>query len=55
MRFVIQVCAAWALALVAGAASAQTNWPERPVHLLVGFTAGSGTDVTARLLAQKFS
>jgi tripartite-type tricarboxylate transporter receptor subunit TctC len=55
MRFAIQACAVWALALVAGAASAQTNWPERPVHLLVGFTAGSGTDVTARLLAQKFS
>jgi len=55
MRFVVQACAAWALAFVAGAASAQTNWPERPVHLLVGFTAGSGTDVTARLLAQKFS
>jgi tripartite-type tricarboxylate transporter receptor subunit TctC len=55
MRFAIQACAVWVLALVAGAASAQTNWPERPVHLLVGFTAGSGTDVTARLLAQKFS
>src|SRR5260221_3413940 len=55
MRFVIRMCAAWVLALVAGAASAQTSWPERPVRLLVGFTAGSATDVTARLFAQKFS
>ncbi len=37
-----------------GPARAAT-WPERPVRLLVGFTAGSSTDVTARLFAQRFS
>jgi tripartite-type tricarboxylate transporter receptor subunit TctC len=36
-------------------AEAQTTWPERPVRLIVGFTAGSATDVTARLFAQKYS
>ncbi len=30
-------------------------WPSRPVRLVVGFTAGSSTDVTARLFAQKFT
>jgi len=55
MGFVVRICAALALALAAGAAMAQTAWPERPVRLLVGFTAGSATDVTARLFAQKFS
>jgi tripartite-type tricarboxylate transporter receptor subunit TctC len=55
MRFVMRMFAALVLALVTGAAVAQTAWPERPVRLLVGFTAGSGTDVTARLFAQKFS
>ncbi|MBX6376477.1 MAG: tripartite tricarboxylate transporter substrate binding protein [Acetobacteraceae bacterium] len=30
-------------------------WPTRAVRIVVGFTAGSATDVTARLFAQKFS
>src|SRR5476649_3041338 len=42
-----------------GPAAAQTKWPEKwpekPVRLVVGFTAGSATDVTARMFAQKFS
>jgi tripartite-type tricarboxylate transporter receptor subunit TctC len=29
-------------------------WPARPVRLVVGFTAGSATDVTARIFAQRF-
>ncbi|MFM8616798.1 MAG: Bug family tripartite tricarboxylate transporter substrate binding protein, partial [Alphaproteobacteria bacterium] len=36
-------------------AFAQTNWPDRPVRLVVGFTAGSATDVTGRIFAQRFS
>ena len=33
---------------------AQPPWPSRPVRLVVGFTAGSATDVTARIFAQAF-
>jgi len=35
-------------------ALAETRWPEKPVKIVVGFIAGSATDVTARIFAQKF-
>jgi tripartite-type tricarboxylate transporter receptor subunit TctC len=35
---------------------AQTaNYPDKPIKMLVGFSAGGGTDVVARILAQKMS
>ena len=44
-----------ALALLeAGHASAQT-YPDHTIRILVGFTAGSATDVSARMFAQKLS
>lgn len=46
------VCAA----LVATAApAADPQWPTRPVKILVGANAGGGTDIIARMLADKFS
>jgi tripartite-type tricarboxylate transporter receptor subunit TctC len=37
-------------------ASAQTaRYPDRPIKILVGFAAGGGTDVAARILAQKLT
>ncbi|MDO9709406.1 Bug family tripartite tricarboxylate transporter substrate binding protein [Paracraurococcus lichenis] len=43
-----------AAALLPAPARAQA-WPTRPVRLVVGFTPGSSTDVTARIFAQAFS
>ena len=54
MHGVVRWAVAVLLALVGGSAAAQTNWPEKPVRLVVGFTAGSATDVTGRMFAQKF-
>src|SRR5476649_1417879 len=56
MRLIAFALAFWLAALMStGPAAAQTKWPEKPVRLVVGFTAGSATDVTARMFAQKFS
>src|SRR5258708_22349834 len=54
MNRIVRSLAALAFAFVATEATAQTHWPEKPVRLVVGFTAGSATDVTARMFAQKF-
>ena len=45
-----------ALGLFAGTARAQNaDYPNRPIKMLVGFAAGGGTDVAARIIAQKMS
>ena len=38
--------------LVGEAAIAQSGYPEKPVRLIVGFPAGSGIDIVARVLSQ---
>jgi len=54
MHSIVRWAAAALLALAGPSAMAQTAWPEKPVKLVVGFTAGSATDVSARMFAQKF-
>jgi tripartite-type tricarboxylate transporter receptor subunit TctC len=47
---------AFAAGLFMAAGHAQTaRYPDRPVKILVGFAAGGGTDVAARILAQKLT
>jgi tripartite-type tricarboxylate transporter receptor subunit TctC len=41
--------------LIAGSAVAQTTYPEKSIHLVVGFPPGSAPDIIARLLGKKFS
>ena len=44
--------AAFGWALLANAAQAQADYPNRPITLMVGLAAGGITDVTARLYAE---
>jgi len=50
-------CGAAAAALVGGArrASAQTDWPTRPVRVIVTYPAGGGADTVSRILFAKLS
>ena len=43
-----------ALALIAPQAKAQSDYPNRVIHFIVGFAAGGGNDLFARLVVQKF-
>lgn len=43
------------LAASAGIASAQSDFPTRPIRIVVGFGAGGASDVAARIVAQKMS
>lgn len=47
------MAAAAGINLLAAPAWAQGAWPSQPIKLLVPFTAGSGTDVVARTLADQ--
>ena len=53
MSHLARFAAALALAAVATLASAQ-NWPTKPVRVMVGASPGGGTDIIARMLAEKY-
>src|SRR5690349_18888364 len=51
-RTCIAAAMAAALTMTAAVPSAcAQDWPTKPVHILVGFGAGGGTDVATRILA----
>lgn len=48
-------CACFALISICGQASAQSDFPNHPIRIIVGFAAGGATDVAARIIAAKMS
>ena len=53
---IVSVLAVLAMAAAAVApARAQSDYPNRPIHLIVGFGAGGGNDIFARLVGAKLS
>jgi len=54
-RFALIAASALGLALAAGSGLTQARYPDHPVKVVIGFSAGGGTDVAGRLVAQKLS
>jgi len=54
-RLGMHACAPLALSCIAGGARAQTNYPDKPVRVILPFGPGGVADITARLVAQKLS
>ncbi len=55
IRAFIHLFAGALVAFTPALVTAQADYPNKPVRLMVGFTPGSATDITARMFAQKFS
>ena len=55
MMSILRFVAALSLMFAADHAAAQTDYPNRQIHIIVGFTAGTAPDVAARILATKFA
>lgn len=53
-RTLLAITAA-SVAAMASPTFAQTDWPERPVRILVSFPPGGSSDLVARLLSEKLS
>lgn len=49
----LSITMATVLAFGASATAAQAAWPERPITVIVAYSAGGGTDATARVMAKQ--
>ncbi len=52
-RHALYTLAACALIISTGGAMAQASWPDRPLRIVVPYTAGGATDAVTRLIADK--
>ncbi len=55
MKFIAGILTLLQVLFGAAGAMAQSNYPDRPVKILVGFTPGVAPDIAARLLGDKFT
>ena len=55
MKTTFGLLAALALCAANGQANAQSNYPDKPIRILVGFSAGVAPDITSRLFGDKFN
>src|SRR3954466_2369478 len=51
----IAAAIACVLALASGFATAQSGYPDKPIRILVGFSAGVAPDITSRLFGDKWN
>ena len=51
----LALLAVLAAAIAPARAQGEANYPSRPIHLIIGFAAGGGNDIFARLVGQRFS
>lgn len=55
LRFLVFATVATSLLTFLAETTARSTYPERPIRLVVGFTAGGNADATARLVATKLA
>ncbi len=49
------VAAVFVMLASAAPTAAQSNYPTKPIHLIVGFAAGGGNDILARIIGPKLT
>src|SRR3981189_2609446 len=55
MKCLFRALAAWSIVFAGADAASAEGWPNRPIRMIVPYTAGGYTDLMARLVGQKIS